>query len=93
MGNFDLQVVQKHQTLECNQKISSDGKIIVKKRGWILRFGTLTGLILIMVYNIEQGLLLGSSLIVYSTLMPLHTFLVLIVVDGFSTKSCTWWKS
>jgi hyaluronan synthase len=32
-----------------------------------------------MAYNIDQGLLLGSSLIVYSTLMPLHTFLVLIV--------------
>ena len=76
---MSLQVVQKHQKLECNQKISSDGKIIIKKRGWILRIVTLAGLILIITYNIEQGLLLGSSLIVYSTLMPLHTFLVLVV--------------
>ncbi len=76
---MSLQVVQKHQKLECNQKISSNGKIIIKKRGWILRIVTLTGLIFIMAYNIDQGLLLGSSLIVYSTLMPLHTFLVLIV--------------
>ena len=76
---MSLQVVQKHQKLECNQKISSHGKIIIKKRGWILRIITLTGLIFMMAYNIDQGLLLGSSLIVYSTLMPLHTFLVLIV--------------
>ena len=26
---MSLQVVQKHQDLQCNQKISSDGKIIV----------------------------------------------------------------
>jgi len=39
----------------------------------------LVGLIFVLVYNVQQGLMLESSLIVYSTLMPLHTFLVLIV--------------
>ncbi|MGI0063966.1 MAG: glycosyltransferase family 2 protein [Nitrosopumilaceae archaeon] len=76
---MSLKVVQKHQDIQCNQKISSNGRIVIKKRGWILRLTTLTGLIFIIAYNIEQGLLLGSSLIVYSTLMPLHTFLVLLV--------------
>jgi hyaluronan synthase len=76
---LSLKLVQKPQGVECNQKISSEGKIIVKNRGWILRIVTLIGLIFVMAYNVQQGLTLGSSLIVYSTLMPLHTFLVLVV--------------
>ena len=76
---MSLKLVPKPQKIECNQKISSEGKIQVRKVGWFIRIVTLIGLIFVMEYNIHQGLTLGSSLIVYSTLMPLHTFLVLVV--------------
>jgi hyaluronan synthase len=76
---LSLKAIQKKQDVECNQTISYEGKIVVKRRGWILRVAALVGLVAVMEYNIQQGLFLGSSLIVYSTLMPLHTFVVLLV--------------
>lgn len=49
------------------------------KRAWVLRIVTLTGIILMISYNLQQGLELKDSLVVYSTLMPLHALFVLCV--------------
>ena len=73
------QLLEKPQHIQCNQKISEDGKIIVKKRGWILRIAALAGLIAVIEYNLLEGIRISSPLIVYATLMPLHSFIVLIV--------------
>lgn len=73
------QLLEKPQNVQCNQKISEDGKIIVKKRGWILRIAALAGLIAVIEYNLLEGIRISSPLIVYATLMPLHSFIVLIV--------------
>lgn len=61
------------------QRLSNDGKIMVSKKGWVVRIATLTGITLFMVYNLYQGSQLNDPLIVYSTLMPLHALEIFIV--------------
>ena len=64
---------------ECGQKISHDGRIVVSKKAWLTRILTISGLVLIMCYNLNQGMALGDPLVVYSTLMPFHTLIVFTV--------------
>ncbi len=61
------------------QRLSDNGRIYVTKKAWILRITTLAGLILVMGYNLQEGLILGDPLVTYSTLMPLHAFAVFAV--------------
>jgi hyaluronan synthase len=63
----------------CTQRISADGRILVSKKGWILRTTLLATVALLMAYNIEIALAVGDPLIVYSTLMPLHTLAIFAV--------------
>lgn len=63
---------------KCGQRLSDDGKILVSKKGWITRIATLVGISLVIVYNLQQGLELGDSLVVYSTLMPIHALAILV---------------
>lgn len=64
------------QIHKCEQKISSNGRIIVPKYAWGIRFLSILVLILVTIYNIYQGLLLNDPLVVYSTLMPLHAIML-----------------
>ena len=62
---------------KCGQRFSNEGKILVSKKAWALRIATLTGISLVIVYTINEGIKLGDALVAYSTLTPLHTFLTL----------------
>lgn len=82
---FELDVVEQEfneQDNLCNrsnQRISKNGRILVSKKAWIIRTLLIAGLILFMIYNINVALSIGDPLIVYSTLMPIHTILILII--------------
>lgn len=66
-------------TPKCEQRTSADGRIIVPRRGWVVRILSIIALSLITIYNVYQGLLLNDPLVVYSTLMPLHAVLLFTV--------------
>jgi hyaluronan synthase len=63
----------------CKQRISKSGRILVSKKAWMVRAGLIVGMILFMLYNINVALTIGDPLIVYSTIMPIHAIIVLIV--------------
>lgn len=63
----------------CKQRISKKGRILVSKKAWIVRASLLAGMIIFMLYNISAALSVGDPLIVYSTLMPIHSIIVLVV--------------
>ena len=71
--------LQKIQNEKTGQKISERGRIETTRRAWVLRIATLSGISLMITYNLQQGLELNDPLIVYSTLMPLHALIVLCV--------------
>jgi len=61
------------------QKISSTGKIKVNKKGITLRIFTLGGILVAMSYSILLGIELNQPLVVFSAILPLHSFLILVV--------------
>jgi len=63
----------------CTQRVSADGKILISKKGWVLRIILLASVAALMIYNIEVALTIGDPLVVYSTLMPLHTLAIFAV--------------
>ena len=67
----------KLQIKKCYQRVSKNGKIITGKKALILRVSTLAGLILVMSFTINEGLKLSDPFVIYSTLMPLDTFLTI----------------
>jgi hyaluronan synthase len=70
---IEIQTLQK-QT--CGKSLSDDGRIQVKKRGWLIRILTIAVLSLVIWYNIQQGLELNDPLVVYATLMPIHALFI-----------------
>jgi hyaluronan synthase len=64
---------------KCGQKVSSDGRIVVEKKGWVLRIVTLIAMIAMAAYNIYQGYMLGDMLVIYATLVLVHSILILSV--------------
>lgn len=63
----------------CAQRVSKDGRIIIGRKGWVLRITTLLLLVLVASFNIYQGLALGDLLVVYVTLVLIHSILILSV--------------
>jgi hyaluronan synthase len=66
-------------TRRCAQKVSPEGRIIVSKKGWCVRIATLAGMIGMALYNIYMGLALNDMLVVYATLVLIHSILILSV--------------
>lgn len=62
----------------CAQRVSNDGRILVSKKAWAVRMATLAGISLFVAYTVYQGLALGDPLVVYSTLLPIHSLVYLI---------------
>lgn len=62
-----------------NQKLNSDGKIHVEQKGWFVRIPTLIGILFTMFYTGYIGIELGQPLIFLSVILPLHSFLILLV--------------
>ena len=71
------------------QRISNKGRIKVSNKAWIVRFLMIVGLIFFMIYNISIALSIGDPLIVYSTLMPIHAVLVLVIGWVFFKNKAT----
>lgn len=63
----------------CTQRISSDGRIQVSKKAWVLRIILFSCMIILMTFNIATAIAFYDPLIVYSTLMPIHTLAVFLV--------------
>ncbi|MCV0400055.1 MAG: glycosyltransferase family 2 protein [Nitrosarchaeum sp.] len=61
------------------QTINSSGRIHINKVGWLIRLSIITGLIGVIVYNLSQGILLRDPLVAYSTIMPIHALLVIMI--------------
>jgi hyaluronan synthase len=61
------------------QRISREGKILVSKKAWIIRALTLSLVTACMAYNLIIAWRLWDPIIIYSTMMPLHTLVVFIV--------------
>lgn len=61
------------------QTISPDGKIQVPRRAWLVRISALLGIIGITVFNIYQGVNTGDFLVIYATVVLIHSILILSV--------------
>lgn len=61
------------------QKVSKTGRIETTRTGWIIRIATVIAISIIILVIIEGGIRLGDPLLIYSTLMPAHALLILIV--------------
>ena len=63
----------------CAQTVSPDGRIITSRKGWYVRIATLASMITVASYNIYLGLTLNDMLVVYATLVIIHSILILSV--------------
>lgn len=63
----------------CKQRISKKGRILVSRKAWAVRVFTLAAIMFFMFYNIRVALISWDPLIIYSTLMPIHTLIVFVV--------------
>ena len=77
MTSFKQELI--HQMPENPQRISSNGKISIPKKGWLARIVILISIFLIIGYNLEVGLRLADPLILYSIIVPSHSVLILIL--------------
>jgi hyaluronan synthase len=62
-----------------HQKINRNRRIKTPIQGWILRVIIVSSVGLIVTYNIIKGIDFHDPLLVYSTIMPLHSFLMMTV--------------
>jgi len=62
-----------------NQKLMSNGKIYIERKGWLIRIFALIGIFFTMFYTSYLGIELKQPLILFSVILPLHSFLILLV--------------
>ena len=70
---------RKLKEVETTQTILDSGRIKVAKKGILLRFLTLGGLLFAISYSIFLGIELNQPLVVFASILPMHSFLVLFV--------------
>ncbi|MEW6603163.1 MAG: glycosyltransferase [Thermoproteota archaeon] len=70
------------------QRISKDGRILVSRKGWFVRIVTITAIAMMVGFTLYGGLQIGDPLVVYSTIMPFHSIVVL-GIGWFLYKSPT----
>ena len=80
-GGEKLQPQQQKFNLSrrCAQTVSPNGRIAISRKGWCVRLATLAGMLIIASYNIYIGLALHDALVVYATLVLVHSILILSV--------------
>jgi hyaluronan synthase len=64
---------------QSGQRIDADGRIVVSRKGWLVRIITLSAMILIAAFNLYQGIIFSDMLVVYATLVLAHSILILAV--------------
>jgi hyaluronan synthase len=74
-----LQQLQKFALSKTGQAVSTNGRVITHRNGWFVRIATLVGMIAVASYNIYVGLMLQDMLVVYATLVLVHSILILSV--------------
>jgi hyaluronan synthase len=62
-----------------HQKINRNGRIQAPVQGWFLRIGALIIIGSMIIYNIIKGIDFHDPLLVYSTIMPIHAFMMMCV--------------
>src|SRR5574338_795345 len=62
-----------------SQKVKSSGRIATKKKAWIVRITALSIVTYVIFFNLQNGLEMDDPLVVYSTLMPIHALLIMLV--------------
>jgi hyaluronan synthase len=72
------QTEPRHSIPECGQKVSGSGRILVSRKAWAARVAITASVVLVVAYTLQQGIELGDAFVVYSTLMPVHTLLILV---------------
>jgi hyaluronan synthase len=75
----DLSVSRDDLFAHCRQRISSQGRLQVSRKAWLFRILFLSGMIAFMAYNIRIALAVGDPLIIYTTVMPVHALMVLVI--------------
>ncbi|MDH3610552.1 MAG: glycosyltransferase [Nitrosopumilus sp.] len=78
MSNL-VELKNKLDEIKPEQQISDSGKIKIGKKGIALRILTLGGIGIAMSYSILLGIELNQPLVVFSAILPMHSFLVLFV--------------
>ena len=73
---IEIQTIQRQ---ESGKSLSQEGRIKIKKRGWLIRISAIIVLTFVIWYNVQQGMELNDPLIVYSTLMPAHALFILAI--------------
>lgn len=63
----------------CSQRISAAGRIQISRKGWVLRVLLFSCIAALMAYNVSVAWMVSDPLLVYSTLMPIHTLAVFLV--------------
>ena len=76
---FDVQEPLEAGESETIERVDPEVRVRIKWWGWGLRIGTLLLLLLIVYLDLSLGLKYADPLIVYSTLMPVHTLIVFSV--------------
>jgi hyaluronan synthase len=67
------------ETVRSHQKITHGGRIHVGRKGWTMRILTLSCLAVIVGYSIHVGIEMGQPLVVFASILPMHSFLILFV--------------
>lgn len=80
---FDFRVLGNPQTIESN------GKIHIPKWGWGIRFGVIVSLVLIIGYVLSRAIQLGDPFMIHSTILPIHSILLLVVGWFFYRNTAT----
>ena len=80
---------EKDSNQSSKARITQDDTIRVSKKAWVMRAFTVAAITFFMFYNLTMAWLMWDPLIVYSTLMPLHTLVVFIVGWVFFKNKAT----
>jgi hyaluronan synthase len=71
--------VQSLETLENPQTIGADGRIVVRKYAKALRFLFLSSIVIYLIIGGVNTISLDNPFLIYSTIVPIHSVLILIV--------------
>ncbi|MGD8708315.1 MAG: glycosyltransferase [Nitrosopumilaceae archaeon] len=74
-----VELKTKLDEIKPSQKISKSGRIKVSKKGVFLRIVTLVGILISLSYSIWLGIEINQPLVAFASILPLHSFLILVV--------------
>jgi len=85
----EILLYEKDQKQPSKQNEKQNARLQVSKTTWVIRAVTVAAITFFMFYNLTVAWLMWDPLIIYSTLMPLHTLLVFVVGWVFFKNKAT----